>query len=706
MPERFGRYRVLEELGRGGMAVVYLAEDPGMRRVAIKVLGAQLLADPGFRARFEREARLIGSLEHHAVVPLYDHGQHEDQPYLVFRYMEGGSLADRLSRGPLDEPDTARIIARVAEALDYAHGRNIVHRDVKPANILFDGHGQAFLGDFGVARMVGEAGISATSATIGTPGYMSPEQVRGEGATPASDTYALGCTAYEMLAGRTPFVAEDAVGMLMKRLQEDAPQIESTSREVNAAIRRAMARDAGQRWPRAGDFAAELGRWSVRAPVLAPPVAPPLPAEQRTRAAGDPAQLPTHVAAPTRDWAVQRPPANRRTGRVLGLAFAGGLAAVLAVVIAVVALAGSGGGDDDDDDVSVPGGGSDESATATLSSTRPSASANGTPSPSPSSTASASRTPSPSPARTATTTRTPAASPTPRPEQEGEAANSPLTIESGLGFDGEEGMGGLAIGLSWPGGPVQGAYFEVFTSRLDVQGVPVTDRGVDGRSTDNAGTIAFELDPGTYIVKSNLRGYNWGNLRDGDGVHSIVVEAGRTTRLSIKYGAITVSASTPGGPISGQFFEVFQQAIDVSGELVRAEGVEGASTENTGRRTFILMPGRYVVTSNFRGYNWGTLQEAEGQPDILVQPGEVTDVAVVLGSIRVAAGSGVFVEVFTQQVDSSGQKVRGSGVEGVSADGSGFVEVAVTPGTYVVRVGGQDHFDLVVEAGEVTEFRP
>jgi serine/threonine-protein kinase len=707
MPERFGRYKVLEELGRGGMAVVYLAEDPGMRRVAIKVLGAQLLADPGFRARFEREARLIGSLEHHAVVPLYDHGQHEDQPYLVFRYMEGGSLADRLSRGRLDEPETARIIARVAEALDYAHGRNIVHRDVKPANILFDGHGQAFLGDFGVARMVGEAGISATSATIGTPGYMSPEQVRGEGATPASDTYALGCTAYEMLAGRTPFVAEDAVGMLMKRLQEDAPQIESTSREINAAIRRAMARNTGQRWPRAGDFAAELARWSERVPVLAPPVAPPLPLEVRMPTPAR-QQRPTQVAPETQEWGVHQAQGHRRrTRRALGLSFAAGLAAVLGIVIAVAALAGGGGGDDDEEQVA-PGGETEAAGLETSSAGGPSETSG---SPNVTSTQTPTRTPSPTLPRSTTATRTTAptrtASPTPTTDAEDSVSGSEsLSITTGLPFEGDAGQGGLQVAVSWPFGPIDGAYFEVYTSRLDVQGVPVVDRRITGSSTDNTGTRLFELAPGTYIVTADLVGYNWGSLRDREGVHSVVVEAGRTTRLEIRYGSLTFSAATPGRGIDGQYFEVWFETTDVNGDLVRGGRVMGTSTTNTGSRAVALVPGSYILTSDFRGYNWGSLKEAEGETGIVVSPGGNTDVVVELGTLVVPAGQDVYVELFFQGVGSTGGPVRGSRVDGGGTDNGGFWSSTVTPGTYVVRFRDVDYFDIVVKPGEVTEFRP
>src|SRR3972149_759574 len=153
--ERFGRYEIKAELGRGGMATVYHAFDPRFKRdVALKVLPREFLHDPTFRARFEHEAHIIATLEHSAIVPVHDFGEEEGQPYLVMRFLTGGSLLERMKRGPLSLTETAAIFARIASALDEAHRRGIVHRDLKPGNILFDGPGEAYLSDFGIAKLV------------------------------------------------------------------------------------------------------------------------------------------------------------------------------------------------------------------------------------------------------------------------------------------------------------------------------------------------------------------------------------------------------------------------------------------------------------------------------------------------------------------------------------------------------------------------
>jgi serine/threonine-protein kinase len=208
---KFGRYGIKSELGRGGMATVFHAYDPSFERdVALKVLPPGFLHDPQLRTRFEREAKMIASLEHPSIVPVYDFGDQEGQPYIVMRYMSGGSLAERLAQGALSLEETSRIISRLAQALDAAHARGIIHRDLKPGNVLFDQYGNAFLSDFGIARISQQEGATLTgSAIVGTPTYMSPEQVQGDKAIDRrSDIYALGVMAYQMLTGKAPYHAD------------------------------------------------------------------------------------------------------------------------------------------------------------------------------------------------------------------------------------------------------------------------------------------------------------------------------------------------------------------------------------------------------------------------------------------------------------------------------------------------------------------
>ncbi|NTV62092.1 MAG: protein kinase [Oscillochloris sp.] len=284
--QTIGRYQVLSELGRGGMAVVYRAVDPQIgREVAIKVLPRELLHDREFRARFQREAEALARLEHPAIVPIYDVGEHDGQPYLVMRLMAGGSLADRLQQGMLSLAETARIIGDLAPALDYAHSHTIIHRDLKPANILFDQLGKPYLSDFGIVRMSEATGGLTGSGSIGTPDYMAPEIARPGGLTPLIDVYALGVTAFQMLSGRLPYQADTPMGTLVAHITEPIPDLlqirPNLPTAARAFVERALAKNPTERYQSAADLAAALAdlrdaRAATGATlrVHTPPVAP------------------------------------------------------------------------------------------------------------------------------------------------------------------------------------------------------------------------------------------------------------------------------------------------------------------------------------------------------------------------------------------------------------------------------------------------
>ena len=264
IPEKIGRYEIRAELGRGGMATVYYAHDPRFKRdVAVKVLPREFLHDPTFRARFDREAQTIASLEHPAIVPVYDFGEEAGQPYLVMRFMPGGSLDGRLDRGPLSLAEAAGLMSRLALALDEAHAHGIIHRDLKPGNILFDQRGDPHISDFGLAKL-SEVGATFTgSYLVGTPAYMSPEQARGQPDLDGrSDIYALGVILFEVLTGQHPYHAATPMGLAVKHITEPVPSILKTKPDLPPAcetvIARAMAKQPEARFATARQLAAAL----------------------------------------------------------------------------------------------------------------------------------------------------------------------------------------------------------------------------------------------------------------------------------------------------------------------------------------------------------------------------------------------------------------------------------------------------------------
>ncbi len=263
--KQIGRYEVKSEIAKGGMATVFHAYDPRFERdVAVKVLPAVFLHDPQFRLRFEREAKMIALLEHPAIVPVYDFGEEENQPYIVMRFMSGGSLNERIGQDPLPADQVIQIITRLAPALDAAHARNIVHRDLKPGNILFDQYGNAYLSDFGIARIALSGSATLTGeAILGTPAYMSPEQVQGEKDLDGrSDIYALGVLIYQLLTGQAPYHADTPAKVMMMHILQPVPNILDSKvdlpEDLQFIIEKAMAKKPEERYANAGELSADL----------------------------------------------------------------------------------------------------------------------------------------------------------------------------------------------------------------------------------------------------------------------------------------------------------------------------------------------------------------------------------------------------------------------------------------------------------------
>jgi serine/threonine protein kinase len=262
-------YRILKEIGRGGMATVYLAEDLRLhRQVALKLLPFQLTQDSTFKERFKREARMIAALKHEAIVPVHDFGEVDGQPFIVLEYMPGGSLANRLQEGKLSLDEAIQIIEQLVPALEEAHHKGIIHRDLKPGNILFDERGNAHLSDFGIASFV-DASASMASLTgtglVGTPAYMSPEQAIGkEKIDSRSDVYSLGIVLYEMLSGSKPFAADTPVGLLLAQMNDPIPNVRkkqpSLPKNTQVVIERVLAKNKRDRYSSPRDLLADLKR--------------------------------------------------------------------------------------------------------------------------------------------------------------------------------------------------------------------------------------------------------------------------------------------------------------------------------------------------------------------------------------------------------------------------------------------------------------
>lgn len=262
--KQFGPYTILEPIGEGGMGSVYKSFQANMNRpVAIKTLPRQLAEDPNFAGRFRQEAVLLASLQHPHILPVFDFGECEGYAYLVMPYVKSGTLKDLMKDSPLPLQKIRTLISQIGGALDYAHSHGLVHRDVKPGNVLIDESGNCLLMDFGLAKMFESSQeYTATGGILGTPAYMSPEQGRGEKADRRSDIYALGVMLYEMATGQLPYNAESAIAIIYQHIHDPLPLPRRLNPQLPAAVEKvilkAMAKDPESRYPTAGDMVRAL----------------------------------------------------------------------------------------------------------------------------------------------------------------------------------------------------------------------------------------------------------------------------------------------------------------------------------------------------------------------------------------------------------------------------------------------------------------
>ena len=266
--QMLGPYRIINQIGQGGMANVYKAYQASMdRHVAVKVLPSQLAESKEFVKRFQQEARIIARLEHPHILPVFDYGESDGVAYFVMRYLEAGTLKDKMQASkslPLKEID--RIFTQLTEALSYAHGHGVIHRDLKPANALVDTEGNLFLTDFGIAKLLESASprLTQTDAIMGTPAYISPEQAQARPVDQRSDIYSLGIILYEMVTGRVPFVADTPLAIILKHVSDPLPLPSMIKPDISPAIERvilkALAKDPQDRFETAAEFLAAWKR--------------------------------------------------------------------------------------------------------------------------------------------------------------------------------------------------------------------------------------------------------------------------------------------------------------------------------------------------------------------------------------------------------------------------------------------------------------
>lgn len=270
-----GQYEIIDELAQGGMATVYRARQASMGRdVAIKVLPTNFTHDKTFIDRFNREVEVIAQLQHPHILPVYDYGEFEGMPYIVMAYIGGGTLTDHILEGPMNPNDVARMVHQIADALDFAHSKGIVHRDFKPSNVLMDERGNTYLADFGLAKIAETSQDITGTMIVGTPHYMAPEQARSGEVTGSVDVYALGVTIYQMLTGHAPYKAPTAAGVMVAHITEPIPKIHDSRPDLpddfQKIIDHAMAKEPSERYESSTNLALDLTNAFANKPLNSP----------------------------------------------------------------------------------------------------------------------------------------------------------------------------------------------------------------------------------------------------------------------------------------------------------------------------------------------------------------------------------------------------------------------------------------------------
>ncbi len=338
----FGSYKLIEQLGRGGMASVYRGYQESIdRSVAVKVLPPEFLHDPNFTARFLTEARTLAKLTHPSILPLYDFGTANDVPYIVMPLMSNGTLSDRLGQGPLAPAEVVRILTPVAAALDYAHTQGVLHRDVKPSNVLFDQRDTPFLADFGIAKALESTSGLTGTGVVGTPDYMSPEQARGEQLDGRSDLYSLGVVVFQCLTGTQLFKATTPLGVMLKHATEAPPPLRASRPDLPQAleevVQKSLAKYPNERYQTASAFIAALntaarGKDATTVePKISGDFATMVEAPARTGGAQPRTTvLPSDAKAPPARMAA--PPAEKKGG-VGGVLLGGGVGMIVGIIV-------------------------------------------------------------------------------------------------------------------------------------------------------------------------------------------------------------------------------------------------------------------------------------------------------------------------------------------------------------------------------------
>ncbi len=678
----FGKYRLIAKIGDGGFGEVFKALDTEKNRhVALKVLHQGLMSDMSFINKAANEAHLIEKLNHPNIVKVYEVDQVSGRLYIAMEYIDGQPLSKVMAVNKnLTVQQKLNIITQIASALDATHAKKIVHRDVKPDNILVDNSGNIHLVDFGLAHAaLSSIGQSSKSVGMGTAKYMSPEQAMGSSSGPAADIYSLGIIAYELFTGKTPFEADSLMGYMMAHKQQqpaDPGRSNSgISREMGKVILKALSKQPNKRFKSAGAFARALEnppkqvKWGCIIPVVV--------------------SLMLITGGAFWFFLFGQEVIKDALGGASSASSRGTpISEILNSTAPVVPEA--------DEPTAAP--------TAFIPTDIPAKPADTPTLAKPTNTAAA---PEPAAAQAVVL---PTAAPTEDSSPLEELIGKGVSVEQTGESSGSEKGKLIFMVNDGNGQPVSEGYIRVYSQKKDLSGNWVIDRELYSDSLSNAGTAEFDLDSGNFIVRANFYGYNWGTAGDVKGQADVPVQAGQVTRVRLSLGILTVGfLQADKTVLDNKYVKIWTQKKDIAGNWVAGDEVNSYSTDNTGTVSFLLSPGHYLIASDLPGYNWGTATDRDGMASVAVRPGQTSQVIVNLGQLVIgltdASGQpikGKYVKIYTQKPDAAGYAAPDGTVFTDSTDNSGQVVYNLTPGLYAMKIDDQIIYNIPVESGKIT----
>ena len=685
----FGRFTLKESLGRGSFGEVFRAYDPDLKQdVALKVLHQGLMADLNFVAKARKEASLVQQIQHPNVVKIFEINEIDGRAYIEMEFIDGRPLADILKSGQrYNNQQIVSFIEQISSALEATHKQKIIHRDVKPANILIDKSGVPHLVDFGLAHAAKSSlGSSSSVAGLGTAMYMSPEQAMGRSGDKTSDVYSLGIVAFELFTGRPPFQADNLPGYMEAHLRQKPPDPRKmnpgVTREIQAVLYKVLSKDPGSRYKSCVDFAIALKKANEKPDSGQP--------KFLGCAAGAFVLI---VIAAVAAWAILAGPLKDQTQKLVdSFSPTDRYRTVLSTATST-------------------------EPTTQQAPTRPSPSATAQPPAQPQA--------APTQAPQATIAQPAAPNPTntnpPAPTQPLPTSTSapaapggepPVLVGTGVRVEtvAYQGKGLVVRFMNGVGEPLVGSYVHIYNQKQDLAGKWVSDNEVARDSTDKTGQISFDVGPGSYIVAADFSGYNWGTAADRNGQASVTVEAGKTTQLTLTLARLTIGfLRGDGSVITNQYVQLFRQKQDLAGNWVAADQVSYGRTDNAGILFFDLTPGYYLVASDFAGYSWGNLPNPKGQSSVALQSGQENKLVVRIGQLQVGLKdnggnpiSNEYIQVCVQKQDVNGGVVPGDQVASGRTDNTGIFFADLAPGLYSIKIKDTWTNNIEIDAGKVT----